>query len=353
MKKIPTLEVEIYVINKKQFHIRKTLVWNDIKRYKITANFKNMDKLLKAKELKKKKREIANEKRQKGRIISVLVRKQTISNENRKFFSEISVQTSRESTPSSILAGLQKNERRKNNGRRYTMTTLVFAFGILSIGGITVYNFIRSNLPLPSLNTVRNHFNTYSTKIKENLVDINSIEDIILNYKKENNITGKLKVVLAVDAISFTPVVKITDQGFIHGFIKDENLNKVELRKLNEKYSQFEKYISSMHSSSVIKASFVYQVQPISPLYRWFVVHIDVSTQGKATNYQVELLKKIKKYFEINEVEVVSYSFDGDTTYMKLHRKYNSFNDNIMKKSNITGIISDPLIYWNVGDIDW
>ena len=55
---------------------------------------------------------------------------------------------------------------------------------------------------------------------------------------------------------------------------------------------------------------------------RSFVYYIHPSTQGKATDREVELLKKITKKLELEDIEIIGFGFDGDTTYSALHKTY-------------------------------
>ena len=76
------------------------------------------------------------------------------------------------------------------------------------------------------------------------------------------------------------------------------------------------------------------------------------STQGKATDREVEMLQILKNKLEGSIFKIIGFAFDGDTTYNKLHvdffsNYYNKIKDNnkFNNFSDINGmpIISDPL----------
>ena len=98
--------------------------------------------------------------------------------------------------------------------------------------------------------------------------------------------------------------------------------------------------------------AFLYHVQQINASLRSFVCHISPSTQGKATDREIELLNDISKQLSEDEINIIGFAFDGDNTYSKMHKEYfNSYKKLIQRKSDFNNfsaiterlLISDPL----------
>lgn len=76
------------------------------------------------------------------------------------------------------------------------------------------------------------------------------------------------------------------------------------------------------------------------------------STQGKATDREVEHLNKISKELLKCDVQIVGYAFEGDNTYNEFHKNFfESYDKKIQDDDNFNNfsmidslaIISDPL----------
>ena len=251
-----------------------------------------------------------------------------------------------------ILKEMEINALKKPRQRRYSLFFKLFSMGLLLIS-FNGYKYLRNILPLPSPNLLMNNYKLSLNFEYEVLTNLSNINSLTQKYKQKENISENdiIKVVLAVDAISFNPILTIDKSGTVYGTINTEKIDDVKLKKLNQDFTAFEKFVQK-RKKFIVTDAFVYQVQPLLPFYNSFVIHVHPSTQGKGTDREVELLFKIKEIIENQNFEVISFAFDGDSVYNKLHdNMYNGYS-NIVKNnpkflnfSNINqlNVISDPL----------
>ena len=145
---------------------------------------------------------------------------------------------------------------------------------------------------------------------------------------KEKHRISKSQVIeacLAVDALYFKPDFKITEDDCISGMAFT---NELKSSLPNGSFSHFDQTPSALQAflelnwDKIIKAGFVFQIQPYNVKYKPFVVHIMPSANGKATEEVVNLLDKIREISMKRRIVVKSYAFDGDNAYKQLHLMY-------------------------------
>ena len=82
--------------------------------------------------------------------------------------------------------------------------------------------------------------------------------------------------------------------------------------------SSFQTFLD-LNWSKIIKASFVFQIQPYDLRYKPFFVFIRPSPNGKVSAEIVDLLYKIRKIANNMRILIKSFVFDGDRL---LHYNY-------------------------------
>lgn len=252
----------------------------------------------------------------------------------------------------SIIQDLKRNFEIAPPARRYSKRTKIFAMGILLIS-FTAFNYLRSFLPLPSRQALQKNFQADLSLKTEYLTDVKNIPIIVADYREREKIseTEKIQAVLAIDAISFNPILKIDKNGNVIGTTKEEIISSYELLQLEKNFSEFEKFVSE-RKELLISDAFVVQVQPVLMNYSSFVVHISPSSQGKGTNKEVQLLIEIQEKLKDENIFITSFAFDGDSYYYGLHEKFFKSYELLVKTDmsflnfshiNETNVISDPL----------
>ena len=216
------------------------------------------------------------------------------------------------------------------------------------------YLYLRSHFPLPSRQVLM-YFSFIGLLKNEYdfITNTTKIGSIVKNYRKSENISNLevIDVVLAVDAVSFDPLVSIDKKSFVYGLKKNKKLLNEEIDILEKNFTKFEEFFKE-NKNVVITDAFVFQAQHLISEYHSFVVHVHPSTQGKGTETEVELMANITQILSENKIKVASYAFDGDTIYKKLHDNlYNHYSS--ILKSDLTFLnfsdlnqllmISDPL----------
>lgn len=85
----------------------------------------------------------------------------------------------------------------------------------------------------------------------------------------------------------------------------------------------------------IIKAGFVFQLNPLLCIYKPLVLHIIPSTNGKANIHIVEMLYNIRKILHDYRIEVVSFTFDSDNAYTEINDLFFQSYISKLLKTNI------------------
>ena len=254
----------------------------------------------------------------------------------------------------SILENMASNSAVPASCRRYTASTMVFAF-LVATTSFTCYCLLRKFLFLPSYPVVWRYFRYELHEIESYVTDINKIpqylEHLSDSRTEEKELITKYGGVLAVDAMSLRPHVFVTKAGLVHGLVEQEIASDELVASMKQRYEEYEQYVASIRNKTITD-SFIYQYQPLSARARCFTVFIEASTQGKATCVQIDRLSEIARLLEEHGFPVEGFSFDGDTTYSKLHsRFFDSYHRMVSQNTSFINfslltelsIVSDPL----------
>ena len=235
----------------------------------------------------------------------------------------------------------------------YKPETINLALQIRSISQ-KAYDILHNNLFFPNKSYIMVKFHESISDLPEKITNTENVGEIINIWKQKFNIPKSqvIKACLAVDALYFKPDIKITMDNLIFGMITDNDskvfLPKDSIQYFTNKPSSFEKFLA-LNWNKIIKAGFVFQIQPYDFKYKPFVVHIFPSTNGKASCIIVDLLFQIRELAKNRRIRIKSFAFDGDNAYHQLHLKYfNSyvsillFNNKFHNvKAKIMRVVSD------------
>ena len=226
---------------------------------------------------------------------------------------------------------------------RYSPLFMAFAV-ILMCFSLPAYNFLRRVLPFPSRQAIDDSFKANYWYKNGIITDFEQLDEALQDYVREvggNVTTG----VLAVDAVSLTPHMRIDKKGFVRGTITSEYVPRDLLHNLTLSYDKFEEFVKN-RSNVTITDTFVYQFQPYDATKQCITVFVEPSTSGKATLREVERLGILREKLQKFNLSVQSYAFDGDSTYRRLHQNFfESYYAQLIKNYSISfGDISGPLI---------
>lgn len=191
----------------------------------------------------------------------------------------------------------------------------------------------------------------------EKLTNLKHINDIVNTFKKMSliSLSTKIDACLAVDAIYFTPDVTISEDSTIKGINfgaqKDVMVPNDSYKVFTKSPECFESFIK-LNYEKVIKAGFVFQIQPYNIALKPFVVHVLPSPNGKANENVISILHQIRDEVKKRNINIRSYAFDGDNAYKNLHKMYYESYINKVIKTHTLGersknhiqIVSDSFI---------
>ena len=143
-------------------------------------------------------------------------------------YKEIGIQAklspgSREQTPIqqsyAILSEMQENISKTPKGRRWSHYFRKFTIGLFLISPAALI-YLSQYLPLMSRSSVYRGLNEILSK-KPKLCDIDSVPERLQQYVEELNKDNSIRTpgILAVDAVSLTPNVVITEEADVKGMI--------------------------------------------------------------------------------------------------------------------------------------
>ena len=313
--------------------------------FHMSSEKNNLEIARQAKKNKKQTHEINNLKRQFG--------KSTKKIENLQNLKKNGNYGNRSPTPqanNALLNEKLENSKKPPSRRRFSQRTIMIAMLLILISR-PCYNLLRTFDIWPSYQSVEARLKTTYVVDTNRLVDLKFVHEIVDKYKEQNSIEGKIEAILATDAVSLTPEICVTQDGFVEGLLQKEQLKNDEMKILEHKFKNFEEFCKKKKDVTITDA-FLYHVQPINASLRSFVCHISPSTQGKATDREIELLTNISKLLSEDKIKIIGFAFDGDNTYSKMHKEYfNSYKNLVQNNSNFNNfstisarsIISDPL----------
>ncbi|KAK8888888.1 hypothetical protein M9Y10_033628 [Tritrichomonas musculus] len=209
------------------------------------------------------------------------------------------------------------------------------------------YIYLSNSLLLPHYNALTTYMKQ-QTKLNPEKISLDNLNEICENYREENEINNSIKIqgVLAVDALSLDPYIKIDNMGNISGIIGKLILSSEDLLKVKKVVNEQEELVKKLKNIT-INSAFLYQFQPINSYYKCFTVYVQAVTSGKASQKQIDTLFTISKKLSENNFSVFSFASDGDPSYHKLITKnvnrWNPHKERLIKNFVNNLYISDPL----------
>lgn len=236
-----------------------------------------------------------------------------------------------------ILEDLVEHLKKESN-KDYKAETINLALQIKAISP-KAYELLSINLNFPKKSYIENKFNESLSDMPKKITNISEIGDVINIWKDKFNIPKSIhiKACLAVDALYFKPDFKITIENCISGLFMNDNSNvflpKNSFNHFSNSPSAFQLFID-LNWKKIIKAGFVFQIQPYQHQYKPFVVHIFPSANGKSSDEIIDKLYKIRDLCKNRRIYIKTFAFDGDNSYRQLHLNYFKSYINVLIYSN-------------------
>ena len=235
------------------------------------------------------------------------------------------------------------------NRRRYSAYFQSFALLLMTIS-LPAYLLLRTVLPFPSRQSLMETFRDVFWLKHGIITNFEQLESAISDYCRDMNCLHGIRGILAVDAISLTPHMRIDKDGFVHGTIVSEVVSEDVLANLSSSFKKYEIFIKDRVNVTITDC-FVYQFQPYNASIRCITIFVEASTSGKASVRESSQLQSLKHVLQKFNITVDGFAFDGDSAYLRMHEEFfNTYYTNATKDSsfqlddvNATMVISDPL----------
>ena len=207
----------------------------------------------------------------------------------------------------------------------FTSETMSLAIELRSISP-KAYSILVKKLNFPKESLIEAAIKDVIGDLPSKLTSIESCGEVINTYKEKERIpkTQTIDACLAVDALYFKPDVSFTDDGEINGLLFQNSkvsISEKTFSLFTKDPNEMEKFLA-VNSNDIIRAGFVFQVQPYDVALKPFIVHIKPSINGKASSEIVDLLKEIRSIAKNRHINIKSFAFDGDSAYKHLHEAY-------------------------------
>lgn len=204
------------------------------------------------------------------------------------------------------------------------------------------HQLLIKNLNFPSRYLINKQINEEFSQLLNNFSKIEKANEIIHLYKEKCGIHDVIDATLSVDALFFHPVISISNRLDLSGIeVPSEEIaslphNVIELFQSDPEL--FECFIEK-NSKFVIRAAFLFQIQPLNISYRSFIIHMKEAFNGKSNSDIINLLFEISKISKNMNINIRAFSFDGDGAYKELNNRfYASYTKTLFERSNIFSI---------------
>ena len=287
----------------------------------------NNQQLLLAREERKKQKELLKDTRSQNlehnKLTDAINQIHTLKNELNK---QREVVIPNEAERNEILLDLIKHDQNNSEKDNYNMETMDLALQMYSLCP-KAYALLAKKLPFPAPRKIESISNQSISDIPEKLLNIEEVNNTVNIWKDKYHIpkTINISACLSVDAIYFKPDGKIKSDNSFEGFaFPDELLEKLPKNAFNYflKNPESLNFFINANWNKIIKAAFVFRVQPYNVDFKPFVIYIKPASNGKSNNEIIKLLHTIRWELKKRRIIIKSYAFDGDNAYRDLHFMY-------------------------------
>ena len=280
-----------------------------------------------------------------SREVSPLPNRDININFNNCHIGNVQLSNSKIENTKTMIRDFAHNVAKLPNGRKWSLFAIILFSSIYAISPKCFY-LINNSIITPCEKTIKNNINKY----EQHVSSFNNISDVNKSISKYKNkyemFDQKIEGILAVDAVSTEPVVKISQTGEVSGLLTTKKLTDEDIQKLKNEIRKQEEFIKNIKNET-LSSAFVYYFQPLNPIFSCFVVFIEASQNGKASKKQIKTLQILEECLRSNDINVVAYASDGDSGYRPLVNEtlseFNKNNNECIINSSKTMYTNDPL----------
>ena len=223
--------------------------------------------------------------------------------------------------------------KRKGNlifGIRYSLFIVPYIL-LLSFFGKKLAIFLNLILAIPTWKTIITWRKKYISKYKISLdgkqESINTMIDAYITDKEDD------RVVLAIDAVSVSAQVSVSEDGDVKGLLYTKHVNDAQVILSTSK--EFSKFVDE-HQKEIIRYFFVIYACPLSSKNKAFPVAMIPKSSGNASKDIVEKFDSILKKVN-SKIKVVGTAFDGDSGWLSLAKKAAASTKNLVINDLLSG----------------
>ena len=226
-----------------------------------------------------------------------------------------------------VLKDLFVNAHKAPNAHSYSLTTKELAF-VLNNKSAQAYNTLRSYLPFPVYNTIKNTFIKEEIRQEKAMLDYTSIPKFLKEFKTIHfPDRDTIRATLAVDAISITNVYLPEYKKSI-GSVSTALDKQIAFTKDNISIEQREEFESALRAGSSsneaalanINSVFIFYLEPHDPTIPCTPVHIYLKHGGNANEVVRKLVDKVaEEITQTNFITISNISTDGDMGHQMMY----------------------------------
>jgi hypothetical protein len=224
------------------------------------------------------------------------------------------------SSPSDcIFRNLVNNRQVPMNRHRYLIEALTWG-RMTDDTSPAALETIRNMLPLPSERLLCTKFAEQRGMISNALQNEAEMWRLIQLWESANPYSAQdRRIILAVDAVSFQPMVTVSENGFLTGIEDMERLEDVNLFPVPYQPCYLRE-ISRVRLAQRLYCIFILYLQPINPNLSCAIVYVVAATSRKGNVDVVEKLLGLKSVPESRyALDVISFAFEGNSCFEELY----------------------------------
>lgn len=213
-----------------------------------------------------------------------------------------------------------QNISRKSNGHRYTDAVLRDVYMFLSYMGEYWYSMTAQFFHLPNVRSVQDMKKKYFSEMREEKIFDGSQDSINrITRLLWKNQTDK-RCVIAFDAASLTPNIRIHQDGSTDGFTNSIHITEAEAEKLLSDKQLYYSFVKSKQKF-IAKYAFVGLLIPLQPKLTSIPIKCIWSNTGNCTSKILQQIKQVFNVMKSSSHEISGGASDGDPQYLKIAKK--------------------------------
>jgi hypothetical protein len=220
-------------------------------------------------------------------------------------------------------------------GNRYSEDTRRKAFEILVTCGGKALELTRTGgFPLPSRQALAHK--PPSMYARSDLTDFRLVAQRVRawrqSHRRQIRSQDHPRCILACDALACKPSAEVTARGLKGLDASDFDFDSELFESLLSSPKAFLEFVNT-NWDRILHAAFVFQIQPLDPDLRPFLVYAQPAADGKARERHAKLLSDLKVICGRERITIGAFATDGDSGYDPLHETQSKWNIDLFEQN--------------------